>query len=104
MACYALPTSSVLLQHKGNVVVYPLDSLNAALRDAVDDDTLFLSKGGYPSFTIDKKITVRGAGQETVVAGTITVAIPDSVAAPVQPAADSQWQHRRSAQALRHQG
>lgn len=79
MACYALPTSSVLLQHKGNVVVYPLDSLNAALRDAVDDDTLFLSKGGYPSFTIDKKITVRGAGEETIVGGTITVAIPRTV-------------------------
>ncbi len=76
---YALPTSSVLLQHKGDVVVYPLDSLNAALRDAVDGDTLFLSKGNYSSFTIDKKITVRGAGEETVVAGTITVAIPDSV-------------------------
>lgn len=79
MACYALPTSSVLLQHQGNVVVYPLDSLNAALRDAADGDTLFLSKGVYPGFTIDKKITVRGAGEETVVAGTITVAIPDSV-------------------------
>lgn len=79
MSCYALPTSSVLLQHKGNVVVYPLDSLNVALRDAVDGDTLFLSKGIYPSFTIDKKITVRGAGQETIVAGTITVAIQDSV-------------------------
>lgn len=76
---YALPTSSVLLQHKGDVVVYHLDSLNAALRDAVDGDTLFLSKGNYSSFTIDKKITVRGAGEETVVAGTITVAIPDSV-------------------------
>ena len=48
MSCYALPTSSVLLQHKGNVVVFPLDSLNAALRDAVDGDTLFLSKGVYP--------------------------------------------------------
>ena len=77
MACYALPTSSVLLQHKGNVAVYPLDSLNAALRDAVDGDTLFLSKGVYPSFTIDKKITVRGAGQETLTED-ITIAIPDS--------------------------
>lgn len=79
MACYALPTSSVLLQHQGNVVVYPLDSLNAALRDAVDGDTLFLSKGVYPGFTIDKKITVRGAGQETITRGQILIAIPDSV-------------------------
>lgn len=75
----ALPNASVLLQHRGNVVVYPLDSLNAALRDATNGDTLFLSKGIYSSFTIDKKITVRGAGTETVVAGTITIAIPDSV-------------------------
>lgn len=77
MACYALPTSSVLLQHQGNVVVYPLDSLNAALRDAADGDTLFLSKGVYPGFTIDKKITVRGAGQKTI-AEEVTIAIPDS--------------------------
>ena len=79
MVCNALPTSSVLLQHKGNVVVYPLDSLNAALRDAVDDDTLFLSKGIFPGFTIDKKITVRGAGQETITNGQVLIAIPDSV-------------------------
>ena len=75
----ALPTSSVLLQHEGNVVVYPLDSLNAALRDATDGDTLFLSKGEYQGFTIDKKITVRGAGEESVIRGQVTVAIPDSV-------------------------
>lgn len=77
-AAYAQPTSSILLQHEGNVEVYPVDSLNAALRDAVDGDTLFLSKGVYHSFTIDKKITVRGSGEETVVAGTITVAIPET--------------------------
>ena len=55
MACYALPTSSVLLQHKGNVVVYPLDSLNAALRDAVDGDTLFCRKVSIPASLLIRK-------------------------------------------------
>lgn len=75
----ALPNSTILLQHQGHVVHYPLDSLNAALRDAVDGDTLFLSKGTFPGFTIDKKITVRGVGQETIINGRVTVAVPDSV-------------------------
>lgn len=77
-ASFALSNSTVLLQHQGNVIVYELDSLNAALRDAVDGDTLFLSKGTYPGFTVDKKITVRGAGQETIVQY-VDVDIPDSV-------------------------
>lgn len=51
----ALPNSTILFQHRGNVVHYPLDSLNAALRDAVDGDTLFLSKGTYSGFTVNKK-------------------------------------------------
>ncbi len=79
IAGYSLPNASVLLQHKGNVVVYHMDSLQTALRDAVDGDTLFLSKGEYPGFTIDKKITVRGEGQETIIAGRVIVDIPDSV-------------------------
>jgi len=78
IASFAQITTSVLLQHQSNVVVYSCDSLNAALRDAVDGDTLFLSEGTFPGFTIDKKITVRGAGQGTIVSGDITVAIPDS--------------------------
>lgn len=80
VAGFALPNSSVLLQHKGFVTVYHQDSLNVALAAAVDGDTLFLSKGTYPGFTIDKKLTVRGAGNgETIITGMITIAIPDSV-------------------------
>lgn len=75
----ALPNSTILLQHRGNVVHYPLDSLNAALRDAVDGDTLFLSKGTYSGFTVNKKITVRGSGQETMISGDVTIAIPGAV-------------------------
>lgn len=78
LAGFALPNSSVLLQHKGNVTVYLLEEFQKALDDAVDGDTLFLSKGTYPGFTIDKKITVRGAGQATV-AESITISMPDSL-------------------------
>lgn len=79
LAGFALPNSSVLLQHKGNVTVYLLEEFQKALDDAVDGDTLFLSKGTYPGFTIDKKITVRGAGQETIVNSGIIISIPDTV-------------------------
>lgn len=75
-AAFALPTSSILLQHEGNVTVIPADSLSVALDKAVDGDTILLSKGSFPGFTIDKQITVRGEGQETVVNGDIIVAIP----------------------------
>lgn len=78
-----LPNSSVLLQHCGNVTVYHADSLKAAIRDAVDGDTLFLSKGVYSGFTIDKKITIRGEGAgETKISysnSPVIIAIPDSV-------------------------
>lgn len=80
MTGFSLPNSSVLLQHKGNVTVYQSESLNEVLENAVDGDTLFLSKGTYPGFTVDKKITVRGEGAgNTIISGLITVSIPDSV-------------------------
>lgn len=80
ITCQALPNAAVLLQHEGFVTVYSQDDLDEALSNSVDGDTIFLSKGTYPGFTIDKQITVRGEGdRETVITGLITVAIPDSV-------------------------
>ncbi len=78
IAGYSLPNASVLLQHKGNVIVYHMDSLQAALRDAVDGDTLFLSEGKYSDITINKKITLRGEGSKTIVKS-IRIEIPDTV-------------------------
>lgn len=78
--CHALPNSSILLQHNGSATVYHADDLQEALQNSVDGDTLFLSKGTYPGFTIDKQITVRGEGDNnTIVTGLINIAIPDSV-------------------------
>ncbi len=80
MTSFALSEGSVLLQHDGNVRVYQPDSLQDALNDAVDGDTLFLSKGKFDGdIKIEKKVTLRGVGKETIVNGDITIAIPDSV-------------------------
>lgn len=75
----AAPANSVIiLQHQGNATIYHTDSLQASLRDAVDGDTLFLPKGTFGGFTISKKLTIRGTGQETIISGDISVVIPDS--------------------------
>lgn len=69
---------SVLLQHKGSVTQYHPDSIAAAIRNAVEGDTIMLNEGTYPGFTIDKPVTVRGAGNFLTFTGEITVAIPDT--------------------------
>lgn len=92
LAACALPTSAILLQHDGNVTVYQCDSLTQALENSVDGDTIFLPKGTFPGFTIDKKITVRGAGSDdTVITGDIIVAISDSINPLAQTVLEGVW-------------
>lgn len=75
----ATPTSTVILRHHGAMTMYEPESLSDAFNDAVDGDTLLLSKGTFPSFTLDKCITVRGEGQETHINGDIKINLKDSV-------------------------
>lgn len=42
-----------LLQHKGSVQFFDGDKIEAAIKAATDGDTLFLSEGLYPGFTIN---------------------------------------------------
>lgn len=67
-----------LLQHKGSVQFFDGDKIAAAIKAATDGDTLFLSEGLYPGFTINKKITVRGAGQESKIAGEVKINISNN--------------------------
>ena len=67
-----------LLQHKGSVQFFDGDKIEAAIKAATDGDTLFLSEGLYPGFTINKKITVRGAGQESKIAGYVKINISNN--------------------------
>lgn len=67
-----------LLQHKGSVQFFDGDKIAAAIKAATDGDTLFLSEGTYPGFTINKKITVRGAGQESKISGEVKINISNN--------------------------
>lgn len=67
-----------LLQHKGSVQFFDGDNIAAAIKAATDGDTLFLSEGTYPGFTINKKITVRGAGQESRITGEVKINISNN--------------------------
>lgn len=67
-----------LLHHKGSVQFFDGDKIAAAIKAATDGDTLFLSEGTYPGFTINKKITVRGAGQESRITGEVKINISNN--------------------------
>ena len=68
------------LHHQGNVKTYGFSDVSKALDDAVDGDTIYLSEGYFPyDFKITKKISIIGAGMETIIKGDVTINIPDSV-------------------------
>lgn len=73
---FAESQSKCLLQHGGSVKLFDADKIANAISAAVDGDTIYLTAGSFPGFTIDKKITVRGAGQETKITSDISIAIP----------------------------
>ncbi len=75
VSMFAESAAVCLLQHGGTVQLFDADKIANAVKAAVDGDTLYLTAGSFSSFTIDKKITVRGAGQETKITGDITISI-----------------------------
>lgn len=74
----AVSTAKCLLQHKGSCKIYDPDAIETAIKNAVDGDTIFLTDGNFPGFTISKMITVRGAGQGTKINGEINISIAGS--------------------------
>lgn len=74
-AAQAVSTRNCILQHKGTVRHFDADQITSAIAAAVDGDTLFLTVGEFPGFTIDKKITVKGAGQQTMIKGDVSISI-----------------------------
>lgn len=76
MSILAASNGKCLLQHQGGCRIYNADAIETAIKNAVDGDTIFLTEGQFPGFTVDKKITVRGAGQGTKITGDINVSIP----------------------------
>ena len=74
-AVQAASTQKCLLQHLGTVKLFDADNIAGAMSAATDGDTLYLTAGEFPGFTISKKITVRGAGTSTKITGDVTINI-----------------------------
>lgn len=85
MAANAAFKSDIVLQHGSNITVYNAEDFAAAMEAAENGDVIFLGEGIYPSFGINKKITVQGVGDETIIEGNITIDIPEEpvLTAPV---------------------
>lgn len=83
-ACFALVSIAVkaqmgqiVLHHQGAVSVFANDKMEDAMTKAVDGDTIYLSEGTFSSaMNITKKVSVIGAGYNTVYLGTINIDIP----------------------------
>lgn len=71
----AVSTAKCLLQHQGSCKIYDPEAIETAIKNAVDGDTIFLTAGTFPGFTVSKKITVRGAGQATKISGNVDISI-----------------------------
>ena len=74
--------TQIALQHNGNVTHFGFEQLQEAVAAAEAGDTLFLSEGSYKltnSLTIDKPITIIGAGAaNTEITNNVYVEIPNS--------------------------
>lgn len=75
MVASAASTEKCLLQHQGSCKIYDGSAIESAIKNAVEGDTIFLTEGNFPGFTISKKITVRGAGQNTRISSDIKISI-----------------------------
>lgn len=70
--------AAIMLMHQGNATMYSNQELTTAVSAAEAGDTIFLSNGTYSvltGLTINKPISIIGAGQGTIVSGDITVDI-----------------------------
>ena len=79
LSTFGASLSSIMLQHNGSVTMYESDKMSSAISAAVKGDTIYLSEGSFVGdFTINKEITIIGAGQLSIVQGNITIAIDNT--------------------------
>ena len=79
LSTFGASLSSIMLQHNGSVTMYESDKMATAISNAVKGDTIYLSEGSFVGdFTINKEITIIGAGQLTIVQGNITIALDNT--------------------------
>lgn len=73
MTASAYQNSAVLLEHNGKITTYEPEKISDAIEAAANGDVIFLTEGDFPGFTIDKRITVRGTGLQTVIKDDIII-------------------------------
>lgn len=79
ISSFGASLSSIMLQHNGSVTMFESDKMSAAIAAAVKGDTIYLSEGTFSgAFTINKEISIIGAGQDTKIQGDITIAIDNT--------------------------
>ncbi|MDY3847175.1 MAG: hypothetical protein SOZ58_02475 [Prevotella sp.] len=66
---------AILHHDKKPVAIYDADKLSDALSAAVAGDTIYLSAGTFPTFTLEKAITIKGAGTNTKISNGVTIDI-----------------------------
>lgn len=74
----AVSTACCMLKHDGKITTYYADEIQKALDNSLDGDTIFLSDGEFPGFTVTKKVTVRGKGTSTKTTGNVYINIPNN--------------------------
>lgn len=84
LACFALVSiaakaqfGQIVLQHEGVVSVFENNKIDDAMAKAVDGDVIYLSEGTFSGeMNITKKISIIGAGINTVWGGNVNIDIP----------------------------
>ena len=66
---------AILHHDKKPTAIYDADKLSDALNAAVAGDTIYLSAGTFPTFTLEKAITIKGAGTNTKISNGVTIDI-----------------------------
>ena len=82
MSMWSDTRQAVLLLHNGSGTTFEFTQLQDAVNAAESGDTLLLSEGKFTlskTLTIDKGISIVGAGTATEISGSITVSIPSVV-------------------------
>lgn len=77
MTANAITINKALLQHNGEVTLFDGNNIQDAVNAAADGDTIYLTLGTFKPFTINKKITIRGTGETSIIDGNVSVNIPD---------------------------
>lgn len=78
MTASALTINKAMLVHNDQVTLFDGDKIQDAVNAAVDGDAIYLTLGTFKPFNVTKKITIRGAGETSIIDGNVTISIPGS--------------------------